>query len=193
MIRFVNPETDAKYLLDIYAPYIKETSITFEYTVPELESFTQRIKSISSRYPYIVYEQNSKILGYAYASRLAERKAYQWNVEVSIYLDKKNRRQGLGTELYTALHKLLQAAGYILSFSLITGENTTSLEFHKRFGYTTDVCFKNQGYKFGKWHDVYWMEKNLMPDGNLPGTPLVPLLPGEIPQHVIRDAFGEKN
>ena len=84
--------SDAERLLEIYSPYVIETAITFEYDVPSVEEFRGRIEDISSEYPYIVCTYKDEIIGYAYAHRHMERAAYQWNAELSIYLDMEDRK-----------------------------------------------------------------------------------------------------
>ena len=98
---------DAKELLNIYAPYVKETAISFEYEVPSEEEFADRIKRISSKYPYIKAVENGKILGYAYANTFIARAAYDWSVETTIYLRQDTKGQGIGRSLYQHLEKSL--------------------------------------------------------------------------------------
>ena len=106
---------DAKELLDIYAPYVEQTAITFEYDVPSVGEFVERIKKISSKYPYIAAVEDGKIVGYAYASAFKERAAYQWAVETSIYVDMQKRQNGVGRLLYEALEQRLREQGILNS------------------------------------------------------------------------------
>lgn len=107
MIRLATPE-DAAEILKIYAPYVENTAISFEYEVPSEEEFRGRVESTLKRYPYIVAEQEGHIIGYAYVSIFHERKAYDWAVETSIYVDKDYKRSGCGKLLYQALEKILK-------------------------------------------------------------------------------------
>ena len=91
---------DAAALLDIYAPYVENTAITFEYTVPSVQEFEQRISNTLQTYPYLVAEIDNEIVGYTYASLFRERCAYQWAVEVSIYVKKTAKKMGIGKKLY---------------------------------------------------------------------------------------------
>lgn len=100
-------ESDAPALLNIYAPYIVNTAITFEYTVPSTEEFAGRIRRTLQKYPYLVAEQQNKILGYAYAGPFHERAAYDWAVETSIYVDQTQRHTGIGRLLHDALEHTL--------------------------------------------------------------------------------------
>ena len=107
LLRTARP-SDAARLVEIYAPYVTDTAITFEYEVPSVEEFRSRIEKTLERYPYIVAEQNGRIMGYAYASAFARRAAYNWSVELSIYLDMEIRRQGIGGRLYQAMEEILK-------------------------------------------------------------------------------------
>ena len=110
--RVARPE-DAEALLAIYAPYVEETAITFEYEVPSVEAFRARIAHTLSTYPYIVAVEDEKIIGYAYVGRLHERAAYDWSVETSIYVDRCARKHGLGRQLYERLEAILRAMNII--------------------------------------------------------------------------------
>ena len=164
-IRMATPE-DAQALLDIYEYYVKETAITFEYDVPSVEEFRGRIEKTLKKYPYLVIEDDSEILGYAYASTFKDRAAYQWCVETSIYIKKDARRGGLGKELYLELENRLKAQG-ILNLNACIGypeeedEHLTfdSVKFHEKLGYSMVGEFHKCGYKFGRFYNMIWMEK----------------------------------
>ncbi len=157
-LRFVNLE-DAKRLVEIYSYYVEETNITFEYTVPTVEDFENRISEISSKYPYIVAEQNGKIIGYAYANTFKGRAAYDWTVESSIYLDTNVRGLGLGEILHDKLVEILRQQGILTIEACITYPNERSEAFHIKKGYEKVAHFHKVGYKFELWHDVVWYEK----------------------------------
>ena len=159
---------DAKELLDIYAPYVEQTAITFEYDVPSVGEFVERIKKISSKYPYIAAVEDGKIVGYAYASAFKERAAYQWAVETSIYVDMQKRQNGVGRLLYEALEQRLREQGILnsnacISYTDVEDEHHTngSVHFHEKLGYELVAHFHKCGKKFGKWYDMVWMEKML--------------------------------
>ena len=160
MIRIAT-EADVPAILEIYAPYVKDTTITFEYDVPTLETFYNRFNSITEDFPWLVWEENGEILGYAYACRPFERTAYAWCAEPSIYLKPTAWGKGVGKKLYAALEELLKLQGYQVLLALITGENERSLQFHEKFGYHSAGELIGCGYKFGKWLGVFWMEKRL--------------------------------
>lgn len=150
---------DAKALVDIYKYYVDETNITFEYDVPTVKEFEQRIKDISAKYPYLVAEYNDKIVGYAYANTFKGRSAYDWTVESSIYVDSEVRKLGVGQILHNALEKCLKEQGIVTIEACITFPNEASEQFHKKNGYKKVAHFNKVGYKFNKWHDVVWYEK----------------------------------
>lgn len=164
---------DAKELLNIYAPYIEETAITFEYDVPSVEEFAGRIADIKSQYPYIKAVYEGKIVGYAYVHRYRVRKAFDWCVETSIYVDKGFKRSGVGRILYDELEKRLKTLGILdlyASIAIPIGEdpylNNDSELFHERMGYNRVGVFHNAGKKFGRWYDLLWMEKSIGPHVN---------------------------
>lgn len=150
---------DAPAILEIYAPYVRETNISFEYEVPTLEEFAQRVRDISAAHPYLVWEQDGKLLGYAYAHPYAPRPAYQWGAELTIYLRKEASHQGMGSKLYGAMFDLLQLQGVRTVYGCITAENLPSVAMHRALGFAEGGLFRNAGYKFGRWLDVLWLEK----------------------------------
>ncbi len=159
---------DAEELLKIYAPYVENTAITFEYEVPSVEEFAGRIKSVLEKYPYLVAEYEGEILGYAYVSPFKERAAYDWAVETSIYVKMNKKRMGIGKKLYNELEKILKAQG-ILNLNACIGypekedEYLTkdSVAFHEKLGYSLVGQFHKCGYKFNRWYDMVWMEKHI--------------------------------
>lgn len=164
-IRTARPE-DAARLLEIYAYYVENTAITFEYTVPTLEEFRHRIEHTLERYPYLVIERNGVIQGYAYAGVFKARAAYDWACEMSVYIDRAAEHCGLGRRIYTALEDELRRMGITNLYACIAypvqeDEYLTrnSAEFHAHLGYATVGEFHDCAYKFGRWYDMIWMEK----------------------------------
>ena len=160
MIRIAR-EADVPAMLAIYAPYILTTTYTFEYEVPTETEFLQRFRDLTAKFPWLVWEEDGEILGYAYGSAPFERAAYSWCAEDSLYLHPKARGRGIGKKLLSALERLLQAQGYRKVYAIITSENQVSLDFHRRNGYLFTAEMKDCGYKFGRWLGVTWMEKEL--------------------------------
>lgn len=159
---------DAKELVAIYAPYVEKTAITFEYEVPSVAEFQERILQISKRYPYLKAVIDGKIVGYAYANCFKDREAYDWSVETTIYMCKDCKRQGYGKVLYEQLEKTLKSMG-ILTMNACIGspicENPyltdDSYHFHKKMGFDLVGRFHHSGYKFDQWFDMIWMEKKI--------------------------------
>ena len=160
MIRIAEKE-DIPAILSIYGPYILSTTATFEYDVPTQETFLQRFESITAQFPWLVWEENGEVLGYAYASPPYTRSAYAWCAEPSVYLRPDARGRGIGKKLYDVLEKILSFQGYQVLYALITEENTASQRFHEKCGYHFCVLFPNCGFKFGRWLGLIWMEKRL--------------------------------
>lgn len=158
MIRIATVQ-DLPQMLEIYAPYVENTTYSFEYSVPTLEQFTRRFLSYTRQCPWLVWEENGRVLGYAYASLPFERAAYAWCGEVSIYLAPEIHGQGIGRKLYAVLEEIMWQQGYRVLYSLITSENEASLAFHERVGYQRCAAFADCGLKFGRWLGVIWMEK----------------------------------
>lgn len=161
---------DVPQILGIYAPYVENTAISFEYTVPRSEAFTARFLDITARFPWLVWEEEGKILGYAYGSLPFERAAYQWCCEASIYLHPSAHRRGIGKQLYAHLEQLLRQQGYQKVYAIITTANDASVAFHKAMGYHVTARMPDCGFKFGKWHGTVWMEK-LLSDRDVPEKP----------------------
>lgn len=165
-MEMVSP-ADASELLEIYAPYVKNTAISFEYEVPTVEEFKNRIENITTKYPYIkALNDENKIIGYAYANSFKTRKAYDWSVESTVYVRQDCRRGGVGRKLYHALEEMLKEMGILNMNACIAVPKTDdlhltkdSLIFHEKMGFSIVGTFHNSGYKFCNWYDMVWMEK----------------------------------
>lgn len=164
-------EADAAEILNIYAPYITDTAITFEYDVPTLEEFTGRIRHTLEKYPYLVAVRDSEIIGYAYAGAFYGRAAYDWSAETTIYVKKGCRHSGVGKLLYQALETALKAQNIInlyacIGYPEVEDEYLTknSAQFHAHLGYRMVGEFYHCGYKFDRWYNMVWMEKLLDPE-----------------------------
>ena len=168
MIRIAE-ERDVSEILSIYAPYILNTTCTFEYDVPSEAEFLERFRSITARFPWIVWEENGRILGYAYGSAPFERAAYRWASETSVYLRPEAMGRGIGRSLYTAMEKILTFQGYRRNYAIVTSENSSSLAFHKKLGYRATAELPGCAYKFGRILGIVWMEKEL----NMSGIPTI--------------------
>ena len=161
-IRDVLPE-DAERIQEIYSPYVADTVISFEITVPDKSEMKKRIKKLlANAFPYIVAEnETGTVVGYAYADKFGEREAYRYSFIVSIYLDMEVQSRGIGQKLYDELEKRMKKMGIVQVLSAITGKNEKSLKFHEKNGFTKIGHFPNVGYKMGEWHDIIWMNKTI--------------------------------
>ena len=161
---------DAKELLEIYAPYVENTAVTFECAVPSLTEFEERIVNTLQKYPYLVAEIGGEIVGYTYAGPFKPRAGYDWSVETSIYVREDHRGTGIGKELYCELEKRLAAQNIVNVYAAVayidTGVsdghlNQNSFRFHEHMGFTPVGVFRKCANKFGHWYDLMWMEKKL--------------------------------
>lgn len=179
IIRPATPD-DAAALQAIYAPYVTDTAITFEYEAPTVEEFRQRIVHTLEKFPYLVAEivetgdgpepVSKRIAGYAYVGTLRVRPAFQWCVETSIYLDRTIRHQGVGDVLLKALEEECHQRGFLNLYASIATVNPEdehltldSYHFHLHHGYRLVGTFYQCGRKFGRWYDMVWMEKIIGP------------------------------
>lgn len=164
---------DSRELLEIYAPYVEHTYITFEYDVPSVAEFERRLLHTLEKYPYLAAEENGIILGYAYASAFKGRAAYDWSVETSIYVRESSTGKGVGSALYNALEEILRRQHICNLCACIACPHPASIAFHEHFGYRTAAHFHASGFKNGEWHDMIWMEKELCPH-TVPPMPFIP-------------------
>ena len=171
MIRLATVE-DMPQILAIYAPYVENTTVSFEYEAPAPDAFLQRFQSVTADFPWLVWEEAGQILGYAYAARPFERPAYSWCAEPSIYLRPDARGRGLGAKLYAALEEILKRQGYCRLYAIITAENQSSLRFHEKMGYRNVGQLHSCGWKLGRWCSIIWMEKSLISTENPVGFPI---------------------
>lgn len=152
---------DAEAVRNIYAPFVLSTATSFETELPTLDMMTERIRNLQVRFPWLVFEIPGAVLGYAYASSHRSRQAYQWSVEVSVYVDENARQRGIGRALYLSLFELLRRQGYVNAYAGITLPNPASLRLHQSLGFTSVGVFSRIGFKFGQWHDVAWLQLRL--------------------------------
>lgn len=159
---------DAEEMLEIYAPYVSYTTVSFEYVPPTLDEFRERIVANTAKFPWIVCVIAGEIAGYAYASAHAARAAYQWTCDVSVYVKEKYHRMGIASALYDALFTILKRQRIHIAYACVTLPNIRSLMFHKAIGFNEVAVFKNAGFKFGKWHGVQWLERVLLAPSSPP-------------------------
>lgn len=158
MIRIATIE-DVPEMLAIYAPYVENTTVSFEYTPPSLEEFTRRFVSYTRQFPWLVWEEDGRLLGYAYASAPFTRAAYGWCAEPTVYLRPEARGRNIAARLYAALEEILWRQGYQVLYALVCGENMPSRRFHEKQGYRKAAEFPDIGFKMGRWLSLIWYEK----------------------------------
>lgn len=169
-IRFISAD-DAAAAVNIYAPYVLHTAISFEYDVPTVEQFNKKIQTITAKYPWLVCEYNGEIIGYAYGSEHRNRTAYQWSPESTVYMAEQFHRRGVARVLYNTLFEILKLQGFFNVYAGVLSTNTKSREFHKALGFEDIGIFRNIGYKLGSWHSNMWMQLQLMPPVHEPPVP----------------------
>ncbi len=188
-MRLAIPE-DAESILCIYSYYVENTCVSFETQVPSEKEFSQRIRDISETYPYVVYEVDEKIVGYAYAHRYAERAAYCYDVEVSVYVHESFHSRGVAQKLYDALFELLAHQGFYNAYSGVTVPNEKSHRFHEKYGFEHIGVFPDAGFKLGEWHDVEWFAKKIKP---IDMKPLPPKVIGELNSELVKSILLKYN
>jgi len=153
--------SDAAALVEIYRPYVENTSITLEYDVPSVEEFAGRIREFTEDFPYLVCEADGKIAGYAYAHRYKARFGYRFCAELSVYIREDIRAKGLGRRLYGALIDILTEMGFKNLYGVVTNPNPASFALHKAMGFKESGREHLAGYKQGEWRDVVYFERFL--------------------------------
>ena len=165
---------DAPAILDIYAPVVRDTAISFELEPPSVAEMQHRITAYSAYAPWLVYAQPGMVLGYAYAGKHRDRPAYQWSVEVSVYVHPAYQRQGIGQLLYRELFHRLRQQGFYNAYAGITLPNAASVRLHEAVGMQPLAVYHNIGFKLGRWHDVGWWHILLQPLTAAPEPPRRP-------------------
>lgn len=164
----IRPATveDAEKILQIYSYYVTDTAISFEYDVPTVEEFSGRIRNTLQKYPYLVAEEDGKIIGYTYAGVFKARAAYNHCVEITVYVQKDHKKSGIGKKLYAALTEALAKQGIKNIYACVAvcdveDEYLTnnSLHFHEHMGFKVCGKFHRCGIKFGNEYDMVWLEK----------------------------------
>lgn len=181
---------DAEGILAIYAPYIENTSFTFETETPSVPAFAERIENYLQNWPWLVCEVNGVLAGYAYASRYRERVAYQWSVECSVYVHDDFQRTGVAGALYAALFEILKKQGYRNVYAVINLPNDKSVYFHENCGFQFFATYEQVGYKLGKWKNVGWWRLTL---NNFDDEPEPPALFANIDKSFLHQLFKEKS
>lgn len=171
-VRRANPD-DASFIAETYAPFVIETSVSFETAPPDTDEIARRMELAGDTYPWLIAEADGARAGYAYASQHRTRAAYKTSVDTAIYLAGEARGQGIATPLYDALFDVLTAQNYVMAFAGVTIPNHASEAFHRKAGFKQIARYPNVGFKNGAWRDVIWFARELAK----PSTPPAPLKP----------------
>jgi phosphinothricin acetyltransferase len=164
---------DAAALARIYAPYVTDTAISFEATAPDAAEMAARVRRVQPHAPWLVYDAG-EIAGYAYGSPHRERAAYRWAIDVSVYVDARHHRRGIGRALYTSLLALVRLQGFYRAHAGITLPNAASVAVHEAFGFAPVGVYRDVGWKRDRWHDVGWWQLALREAGAAPAEPATP-------------------
>ena len=164
-IRFAR-EDDGAAVAAIYRPYVLDTAISFEEEPPSCPEMGERIVATLAAYPFLVFEQQGEVLGYAYAGSHRARPAYRWSVDVTVYAAAHARRRGVGRALYIELLGQLTLQGFHAAYAGIALPNAASVGLHEAMGFRHLGTYQEVGFKFGRWHDVGWWRRSL--NGGVP-------------------------
>ena len=176
-IRFADP-SDGAALAGIYGPSVTDSATSFETVAPDAAEMSRRVEKIIARTPWLVYESDGLVLGYAYASPFRDRAAYQWSVEVSAYVASSARGKGVARALYEALLRLIAMQGFHNAYAGITLPNEASVRLHTALGFTPIGVYRKVRFKHGAWHDVAWYEREVAPHSISPPPPRALSEPG---------------
>ncbi len=167
-------EDDAEEMLDIYAPVVRDTVISFEEQPPSIEEFRSRIRSVLERMPWLVCVIGGGIAGYAYATPFRTRPGYRWTAELTVYVHPSYHRRRVGRAIYTALLRCLAGQGYCTAVAIIALPNPASIGLHESLGFRRTGVLENIGFKHGKWIDDDVWQMDIQPGSSAPTEP-VPL------------------
>lgn len=169
----IRPATtaDAPACAEIYAPYVLDTAVSFETAPPSAAEMADRIATSLDRHAWLVLEEAARVVGYAYGTAHRGRAAYRWASDVSVYLEVGRRRTGAGRALYSALLPLLAERGYRRALAGVTQPNEASMGLHRALGFTKVGTYRRIGWKHGAWHDVTWLQRDLVDDDDPTSSP----------------------
>lgn len=163
---------DAAAVATVYAPYVRDTVISFEEEPPTAAEMAERIASTQAVHPFLVFEEGGRVVGYAYAGPHRARPAYRWSVDVTVYVAKHAHRSGVGRALYRDLLARLADQGFHSAFAGIALPNDKSVGLHEAMGFEHIGTYREVGFKFGGWHDVGWWRLSL--NDGLPSREPIP-------------------
>ncbi|MGI9542052.1 MAG: arsinothricin resistance N-acetyltransferase ArsN1 family B [Cyclobacteriaceae bacterium] len=168
---------DAPAILEIYRPIVRETTISFEVDPPGLLEMQDRIAKTLVEFPWLVCENDGTVIGYAYGGPHRSRIAYQWSVELSVYVHEAYRKQGVARGLYTSLMALLTHQGFVNAYCGVTLPNEASENLHASMGFKPIGIYEKVGFKMEQWHSVKWWSQPLT---SYPPSPTAPASPARL-------------
>lgn len=174
VIRPAEPHRDGAACAAIYAPYVRETSVSLEEEPPDGAEMARRIARISVTHPWLMAEEQGAVIGFAYGSRHRERASYRWAADVSVYVQPDHQRRGVGTCLYRELLERLRRQGFHAACAGITLPNPASQALHESLGFQLVGVYRDIGYKLGSWWDVGWWQLRLRAPGDAPPAEIAP-------------------
>jgi L-amino acid N-acyltransferase YncA len=183
-VRHAEAERDAAACLDIYAPFVDDSPVSFEEQTPSLSDFTRRIERLTRTHAFLVADDDGRIAGYAYSGPHRDRPAYRWAAEATVYIHPEYHRRGIGRALYTPLFELLEQQGYRSVQAGVTVPNESSVGLHRACGFEDVGIYRRIGWKAGAWRDVLWMAKQLGPDTFESEPPPSPGAPARLAQPI---------
>jgi phosphinothricin acetyltransferase len=161
---------DAEAIAAIYRPYVEGSWISFEEDAPDAGEIVRRMDN--PIHPWLVAEEDGRLLGYASTSPMRGRPAYRWSVETGIYLDAPARGRGVGPQLLAAHLALLERQGFVTAIAGIALPNDVSVALHEKLGFRLSGVERGVGFKFGEWVDVGRWQRDLAPRRKEPSEPL---------------------
>jgi phosphinothricin acetyltransferase len=170
-VRDALPERDAEACLAIYAPYVRDTAVSFEEEVPSVAEFAERIRETLATHSWLVLEDSGVLVGFAYASRHRIRAAYRWAADVTVYVASSHHRLGVGRRLYSELLERLRERGFRVACAGVTLPNGASVGLHQAMGFRPVGVYRGIGWKISAWHDVGWWQLDLVPPEGPPREP----------------------
>jgi phosphinothricin acetyltransferase len=181
-LRFATAD-DGAAVAAIYAPYVRDTPISFEIEPPTTGEMQTRIEAALQRHAWLLACRGADVIGYAYACPHRTRAAYRWSVDMAVYLERSAQRRGIARRLYTALCALLARQGYVNAYAGVTLPNPASVGFHEAMGFRPVGVYRGVGFKHGAWYDVGWWSRPLR---DHPGDPAEPLRVGDLDPEEVR-------
>lgn len=172
IVRLADPETDAAAVAEIYRPAVESSLASFEEVPPTAAEMAGRMRTSLERLPWLVAEDEGRVVGYAYAGPHHQRAGYRWSVNISVYVAGSHHGRGLGRALYDELLAILRRQGFVNVYAGITLPNPSSVALHEAIGMRRIGLYEGVGFKHGAWHDVAWYHLRLADPAGRPAAPI---------------------